>query len=81
MLRNIQIKVVLIFLVIGIVVIGALGYINYAEMQKLTNGLDSEIILHYQSQIKFTTIVGIGLFSAICVVVRYFCNKSDYCAS
>lgn len=77
MLRNIQIKIVLIFLVIGVIVIGALGYINYSEMKTLGETVNIEIIKQYQSQIKLTTIVGIVLFSAICIVVRYFCYKDD----
>lgn len=74
MLRNIQIKIVLIFLVIGVIVIGALGYINYSEMQRLGDSVNIAVIKQYQSQIKLTTVVGIVLFSAICVVVRSFCN-------
>lgn len=35
MLRNIQERIILIFLIVGVLIIGAIGYINYQGIQNI----------------------------------------------
>lgn len=84
MLRNIQVKIVLIFLVIGIIVIGAMGYTNYKNVQKVTEAVEiggetSSIVLQkYQENLKLVTIGAICIFALICILARYFCYQKNY---
>lgn len=84
MLKNIQIKIVLIFLIIGIVMIGAMGYVNYASLQSLServltsSGDNALIIQEYQGQLKIITLLTILVFALICVLIRYFCDKTSH---
>ncbi len=85
MLRNIQIKIVLIFLILGIIVISAMGYINYINLQNISTEIlenfqnYSSIIQKYQLQIINLTIFTDVVFIAICVLVRSICNaKSNF---
>ena len=76
MLRNIQIKIIAIFLVIGIFIIGAMGYINYASLERVQSNLIDydEMLKTYQEQSKIITICTISVFSLICITVRNICN-------
>ena len=83
MLRNIQIKIVLIFLIIGIITIAAMGYINYANLQSVieieSNNLQEfrNDLQIYQRQLKIITLFTILTFSTICVLVRSICNSKN----
>lgn len=81
MLKNIQIKIILIFLIVGVVIIGAMGYINYANLQKvieITNDTAQIILLNdYQGNIKLVTIITMLVFIAICILARSFCNTKN----
>lgn len=83
MLRNIQIKIVLIFLIIGIIAIAAMGYINYANLERViqleTDNIQElgEVIQKYQGQVKIITLFTVLTFSTICVLVRSVCNTKN----
>lgn len=83
MLRNIQIKIVLIFLVIGIVIIGVMGYINYTNLQKIIGVTDLNVndsilvLLNYQNNLKLITIGSICIFTLACILVRCFCYTKN----
>lgn len=81
MLRNIQIKIVLIFLVLGIVIIGAMGYVNYINLENMTsqsiNNIEGYrvVIQTYQEQSKIITIYTLAIFSMICLLVGVFVTQ------
>ena len=81
MLKNIQIKIILIFLVLGIIVIATMGYINFATSQIIVENLQnsaenySYIIQNYQNSLKLITLCTILIFSIICVLVGIFVTK------
>lgn len=81
MLRNIQIKIILIFLIVGIIIIGAMGYINYTSLQSITTSQTENIeeyslmIQKYQGQLKIITLITIFIFTLICVLVGVFVTK------
>lgn len=83
MLRNVQIKIVLIFLIIGIIAIVAMGYINYAILGKALEVVASstqelgEMIQKYGTQVKIVTLLTILIFTAICIPVRNIFNTKN----
>jgi len=87
MLRNIKIKIVLVFVVIGLIAIGIIGYINYTNLQVLISDFQSYegnynvLIQNYQNQMKFITLCGGLAFGAICIVVRNSYSTKDYCSN
>lgn len=87
MLRKIQIRVILVFLIIGILIIGISGYINYlgiestAEKMQISANEVNLLIETYQGQIKITTIISVLIFGAICILARYICNRKNNIAN
>jgi len=83
MLRNIQEKIILIFLVIGILIIGTIGTINYIKIQGISEQAGENIetynllLADYQNQIKIVTLSGVLIFAFICVGVRGSSNKKN----
>ncbi len=81
MLRNIQIKIILIFLIVGIIIIGAMGYINYTSLQSIITAQTENIeeyslmIQKYQGQLKIITLITIFIFTLICVLVGVFVTQ------
>ena len=81
MLKSIQIKIVLIFLVLGIIVIGAMGYVNYENLEQMyneiiQNGSEYQLIVQeYQEQIKIITIFTITTFTLISILVGVFVTQ------
>ncbi len=81
MLKSIQIKIVLIFLILGIIMIGAMGYINFANLEQMSNEIarnngEYEIIIQkYQEEIKIITIFTIAMFTFISVLVGIFVTQ------
>ncbi len=81
MLRNIQIKIVLIFLVLGIVIIGLMGYANYVSLQTMVEESVGSVeeytymIQNYQEQLKSITIYTIVIFTLICILVGVFVTQ------
>ncbi len=82
MLKNIQIKIILIFLVLGIVIIAAMGYTNYMNLQTMVEKPISSIqeytsmIQNYQEQLKIITLYTILIFTLICVLVGVFVTQN-----
>ena len=81
MLRTIQIKIVLIFLILGIVIIGAMGYINYMNIQMIIEQSIQNVeeytymIKTYQEQLKQITIYTIIIFTMISLLVGIFVTQ------
>ncbi len=79
MLRNIQIKIVLIFLCLGLIAILALSYINYSNMQDIIDEIPNNlneykfVMIDYQEHVKTATMYVITVFSCICILVRNIC--------
>lgn len=80
MLRNIQIKIVLIFLIIGIVIISVMGYIDYTSLKEMQFNMEedvleyNEMIQKHQEQLKIITLCTIVSFVLICLFVRSICD-------
>ena len=81
MLKSIQIKIVLIFLILGIIMISAIGYINFVDLEQMSNEIainngEYEIVIQkYQEQIKVITIFTIAMFTLISVLVGIFVTQ------
>lgn len=92
MIKNIQTKIILIFFVLGILIIGSLSASHVMMLEKMNQSItqeDNELELsekqkskmqeEIKEQIKQTEIIGIiaiGSFSVIMVLVGYFNTKS-----
>ena len=83
MLRKLQIEIVLIFLVIGVLTIGTMGYINYnglkdtLESGQISNEEYSVKLTETQKNIRNTTIITIVVFSIASIVLRSSCNRKS----
>ncbi len=79
MLRSIQIKIVLIFLILGVIIITAMGYMSYTQLMILSESVNAEgytaMIQSYQEQLKIITIITIFGFTLICLIVGVFVTK------
>lgn len=81
MLRNIQIKIVLIFLILGVAIIGVMGYANYMNLQSIiTNSISSvdeyrTIIQAYQEQYKIMTMLTMLIFAFVGLLVGIFVTQ------
>lgn len=85
MLRNTQIKIILTLLILGIVIIGSLGYINYKNTevvleQVIVNREETiPILQEYQKNAKMLTLGSMLIFTLICALVRCICyRKNNY---
>lgn len=92
MIKNIQTKIILIFFVLGILVIGSLSFSHIMMLEKMNQTItqeDNELGLskeqkskiqeEIKEQIKQTEIIGViatGSFSVIMVLIGYFNTKS-----
>lgn len=92
MIKNIQTKIILIFFVLGILVIGSLSFSHIMMLEKMNQTITQEdnelefskeqkskIQEEIKEQIKQTEIIGviaIGSFSIIMVLIGYFNTKS-----
>ena len=81
MLRSIQIKIVLIFLVLGLLIIATMGYINYMNLYVVAqeaigvNEQSTQIMQNMQQQIMIITISTMLLFTLICILVGIFISQ------
>ncbi len=85
MLRNTQIKIILTLLILGLVIIGSLGYINYRNTEILfgQTTVNEEwtisILQEYQKNAKMITLGAMLIFTLICALVRCICyRKNNY---
>lgn len=84
MIKSIQTKIILIFFTLGIIVIGALSFFHISMLEKndklLTNVVqDEEVLTILEEQImqtKVITVIAIGIFAIITLLVGYFVSKS-----
>lgn len=81
MLKSIQIKIVLIFLALGLVIIAAMGYINYMNLQVVAgetmgvNEQSTEIVQNMQKQIQVITLSTMSIYTLICILVGIFISQ------
>ena len=84
MLKSVQIKIILIFFIIGIIIISLLSfsYINTLEginLEITQNAMNEDIILEITNkieQVKVITIITIAVFSLITILVAFFVRKA-----
>ena len=86
MLRNIQIKIVLIFAVTGILILSLLGAVVIFNLQKMDVLLAEHAISTIEewqtvinqdiNQMKYTILIAISVFAVICIVIGIFVSKS-----
>lgn len=83
MLRRLQIEIVLIFLIIGVIIIGTMGYVNYSGVKGtlVSKQIAEEeylmMLVETQKNIKNTTIITIAVFSGLSIVFRNNCNRKS----
>lgn len=81
MLRSIQIKIVLIFLVLGLIIIASMGYINYMNIQMIAEesiGITEQsalIVQNSQEQTMVITLSTMLIFTLICILVGVFISQ------
>ena len=84
MLKSVQIKIILIFFIIGIIIISLLSfsYINTLEginLEITQNAMNEDIILEITNkieQVKVITIITIAVFLLITILVAFFVRKA-----
>ncbi len=85
MLKSIQIKIVLIFMLVGILIIALQGSLFIYKLQELNNEITqnnllettqiSEKISEQENQMKMMIIYSVLIFSAISILVGIFVSK------
>ena len=85
-MKNIQLKVVLIFLFFGIIIIAGIGFFTIKdfelarqEIAELSNYNIDEIDVNIEKRIEETKVIilyGIGVFSVLSILVGYYVSKS-----
>ena len=86
MVKNVQLKIILIFIVLGVLIITALGFVGIYELnsiktktQEYSIAETEEIIKHIDEQIStttFATVISIMVYSVISILIGYFVVKS-----
>ncbi len=77
MLKNIQIKIILILVLVGIVVISGIGIFSMSTMQQLQqNVTEKEAVEVQMQQSKILFISGISIFTIISIMIGMFVNKN-----
>lgn len=86
MIKNIQTKIILIFFILGIFIIGSISFFNIKMLEKTNQSIISneninqeELKVDLEKQIQQTQIIcviGIGIFTIITLLVGYFISKS-----
>ena len=81
MIKSIQIKIVLIFLILGLIIIATMGYINYMNLQVVaretigSNEQSAVIVQNMQEKIMIITVSTMLLFTLICILVGIFISQ------
>ncbi len=85
MIKNIQTKIILIFFVLGILMIGSISLFNIVMLEKMNQSIMSESVIdqaqfqqNIQMQIEQTKIISaiaIGIFAIITLLLGYFVSK------
>lgn len=77
MLKNIQIKIILVLVLVGIVVISGIGIFSVSTMKELEqNVIEKEAIEAQIQQSKVLFISGISIFTIISIMIGVFVNKN-----
>ena len=78
MIKSIQTKIILIFFIIGIIIIGALSFLNINSLKQIetANTEINTIIAEKTSQTLLIMAIAIGVFAIITVLVGYFIHKA-----
>lgn len=77
MLKNVQLKIILIFGIIGIILISSIGIIYGLSLKQVGDIQEySEIISVQIKNIKYITIIAMGLFGIITILVGIFISKA-----
>ena len=78
MIKSIQTKIILIFFTIGIIIIGALSFLNINSLKQIetANTEINTIIAEKTSQTLLIMAIAIGVFAIITVLVGYFIHKA-----
>ena len=81
MIKSIQTKIILIFFILGIIVISTLSFIHIAMLEQIAKPLEQmqetyNLIEAQIAQTKVITVIAIGVFAVITLLVGYFVSKS-----
>lgn len=77
MFKNIQIKIILVLVIVGIVVISGIGIFLNITMQDLQqNVTEKEAVVAQIQQTKILFISGVSLFTIISIMIGMFVNKN-----
>jgi len=81
MIKNIQTKIILIFFVLGILMIGSLSFFHITMLEKMNQSImnENEVKEQIQKQVEQTeviTVISIGAFAIITVLLGYFISKA-----
>lgn len=87
MIKSIQTKIILIFFVLGIIVIGALSFFHIGMLEKISEPiLNGSYVMQQEelnniietqiAQTKVVTVIAIGIFAIITLLVGYFVSKA-----
>ena len=82
MIKNIQTKIILIFFLLSIIVIGTLSFLHINMLEKMieltqSGRMEVQVLIQEQiTQTKIITIIAIGIFSIITLIVSYFISKT-----
>ena len=86
MIKSIQTKIILIFFVLGIIIIGSLSFFHISMLEKMNQSIMSEEITQQEQfssdiqeqigQTEVITVIAIGVFAVITLIVGYFVSKS-----
>ena len=76
MIRNVQLKIILIFGIIGIVIISSIGAFYGMSLKQISEAQNyTEIIQKQITNIKYITIIAVALYGVITILVGIFISK------
>lgn len=80
MLKSIQIKIVMIFTILGIIVITALGLFSLYKLDYINSYFDfesetTEFIISQAEQIQIAIYIALGIFIAFAIILSFFITK------
>lgn len=86
MIKNIQTKIILIFFVLGIFIIGSISFFHIGMLKKMNQSITSNQMIEQEElkteigkqieQTEIICVIGIGVFAIITLLVGYFISKS-----
>ena len=84
MIKSIQTKIILIFFALSIIIIGVLSFVHISMLEQVSKPLENTIeqqetytlIKEQIAQTKIITVIAIGIFAIVTLLVGYFVSKS-----